>query len=90
LISLTAEAGIPRLHRDLAAPWGAVKIIASIEEPPLIERVRRRICLTRDKGRQDVFDYIEFVYSLERKHGSNNMRAPIEFERHYCMRQQAV
>lgn len=42
------------------------------------------------EGRQDVFDYIEVFYNRKRKHGSNNMLAPVEFERQYFMRQQAV
>jgi putative transposase len=54
------------------------------------ERIRRRVYLTRDEGRQDVFDYIEVFYNRKRKHGSNNMLAPVEFERQYFMRQQAV
>lgn len=54
------------------------------------ERIRRRVYLTRDEGRQDVFDYIEVFYNRKRKHGSNNMLAPVEFEQQYFMRQQAV
>lgn len=54
------------------------------------ERIRRRIYLTRDEARQDVFDYIEFFYNRKRKHGSTNQLSPIEFERQYFLRQETV
>ena len=36
---------------------------------------------TCKEARQDVFDYIEFIYNPKRKHGNNGMLSPIEFER---------
>jgi len=45
------------------------------------ERIRRRIYLTRDTARSDVFDYIEMFYNPKRRHGSNGGISPVEFER---------
>jgi putative transposase len=44
------------------------------------ERIRRRTYLTRDAARQDVFDYIEMFYNPTRKHTSNGMLSPVEYE----------
>ncbi len=56
------------------------------------ERIKRKKIshATKVDARADVFDYIEMFYNRKRKHGSNNMLAPVEFERQYFMRQQAV
>ena len=35
---------------------------------------------TRDDARQDVFDYIEMFYNPNRKHTSNGMLSPVEYE----------
>lgn len=45
------------------------------------ERIRRKTYTTRKEARQDVFDYIEFFYNPNRKHGNNGMLSPIEFEK---------
>ncbi len=45
------------------------------------ERIRRKVYVTKDEGRQDIFDYIEVFYNRKRKHGSNNMLPPVEHER---------
>ena len=45
------------------------------------ERIKRRIYLTRDAARSDVFDYIEMFYNPKRRHGSNGGASPVEFER---------
>jgi Transposase and inactivated derivatives len=45
------------------------------------ERIRRKIYLTRDTARSDVFDYIEMFYNPKRRHGSNGGISPVEFER---------
>mgnify|MGYP006336136923 CR=1 FL=1 len=45
------------------------------------ERIRRKIYLTRDAARSDVFDYIEMFYNPKRRHGSNGGISPVEFER---------
>ena len=44
------------------------------------ERVKRRIYLTRDQARSDVFDYIEMFYNPKRRHSSNGRLSPVEFE----------
>ena len=44
------------------------------------ERIRRRIYLTREAARQDVFDYIEMFYNPKRKHTNNGMLSPVDFE----------
>jgi transposase InsO family protein len=54
------------------------------------ERIRRKVYLTRDEAREDVFDYVEMFYNRKRKHGHTNMLPPAEFERQYFMRQGAV
>ncbi|MDX1677438.1 IS3 family transposase, partial [Arsukibacterium sp.] len=33
--------------------------------------------------RSDVFDYIEMFYNSKRKHGSNNLLSPVEYENRY-------
>jgi putative transposase len=45
------------------------------------ERIRRRIYLTRDAARSDVFDYIEMFYNPKRRHGTIGGVSPVEFER---------
>lgn len=45
------------------------------------ERIKRKIYLTRDAARSDVFDYIEMFYNSKRRHGSNGGVSPVEFER---------
>ena len=45
-----------------------------------LERVKRRIYLTRDQARSDVFDYNEMFYNPKRRHSSNRGLSPVEFE----------
>ena len=45
------------------------------------ERICRRLYLSRDEARQDVFDYIEMFYPPKRKHVRNGMLSPVEFEK---------
>lgn len=47
----------------------------------LLERegIRRRTNKTRKEARQDVFDYTEFSYSLQRKYAGTKMFSPIGF-----------
>lgn len=45
------------------------------------ERIRRRTYKTRAEARQDVFDYIEMFYNPVRKHATNGMLSPVNFER---------
>lgn len=44
------------------------------------ERIRRRSYKTREKARQDVFDYIEMFYNPKRKHVRNGVLSPVDFE----------
>lgn len=44
------------------------------------ERIRRRTYLPREVARQGVFYYIEVFYNPKRKHTSNGMRSPVDFE----------
>ncbi len=47
------------------------------------ERIKRKVYSTRDEARSDVFDYIEMFYNSKRKHGSNNLLSPVEYENRY-------
>ena len=47
------------------------------------ERIKRKTYSTRDDARSDVFDYIEMFYNSKRKHGSNNLLSPVEYENRY-------
>jgi putative transposase len=47
------------------------------------ERIKRKIYNTRNEARQDIFDYIEMFYNSKRRHGSNNMLPPIEYENQF-------
>lgn len=47
------------------------------------ERIKRRIYLTREQAKADVFDYIEMFYNPIRRHGSNQGLSPVEFERRH-------
>jgi putative transposase len=50
------------------------------------ERVRRRIYLTKDAARADVFDYIEIFYNPKRRRSSSGDQSPVEFERRFAKR----
>ena len=50
------------------------------------ERIKRRIYSTREDARSDIFDYIEMFYNSKRKHGSNNLLSPVEYENRYQRR----
>ncbi len=47
------------------------------------ERIRRKIYKTRNEARSEVFNYIEFFYNTNRRHGNNNGLSPIAFEKQY-------
>jgi putative transposase len=49
------------------------------------ERVKRKIYLTREHARADIFDYIEVFYNPIRRHSSNQGLSPVEFERQHAM-----
>ena len=45
-----------------------------------IERVHRRMYVTRDQARADVFDYVERFYNVRRRHSTIGYLSPVEFE----------
>jgi putative transposase len=47
------------------------------------ERFKKRIYSTRGQVRADIFNYIEMFYNVKRKHGSNNLLSPVNFETQY-------
>jgi len=54
------------------------------------ERVKKKIYSTRDDARSDIFDYIEMFYNNKRKHGSNDLLSPVEYEKRYQERLRSV
>ena len=44
----------------------------------------------RDEGRADVINYIEMFYSSQRRHGSNELLSPVEFEKRFPKRLASV
>lgn len=47
------------------------------------ERIKRKIYNDRDEAKRDIFDYIEFFYNSKRRHNSNNLLSPIDFEEQF-------
>ena len=47
------------------------------------ERIKKRVYTTREQARADIFNYIEMLYKVKRKHGSNNLLSPVNFENQY-------
>lgn len=45
------------------------------------ERIKRRIYVTREEAKSDVFNYIEMFYNTRRQHGHNDGLSPVEFEK---------
>jgi len=54
------------------------------------ERIKRRIFKTRDEARADIFNYIEFFYNPNRRHGNNNGVSPMNYEKQYFEKLSAV
>lgn len=54
------------------------------------ERIKRKVYRTREEARADVFNYIELFYNSRRKHGSNDMLSPVEYENRYQKRLETV
>ena len=50
------------------------------------ERIKRKIYNSRDDARQDIFDYIEIFYNSKRRHNSNNLLSPIDYENQFRKR----
>lgn len=54
------------------------------------ERIKRRIFKTRDEARAEIFNYIEFFYNPNRRHGNNDGVSPMEYEKQYFEKLSAV
>ena len=50
------------------------------------KRIRRKVYLTRDEGKADVFDYIEMFYNPKRRHSSSGRLSPVDYEKQYFER----
>jgi putative transposase len=50
------------------------------------ERIKKKIYVTREETRSDVFDYIEMFYNCRRQHGSSSQMPPTEYENQYYQR----
>ena len=68
-------------------PFGYNAVAESFFHLLKTERIRRKTYATREKARQDIFDYIEMFYNPKRKHGNNNMLSPIDFEQQHNWKQ---
>lgn len=44
------------------------------------ERVKRKIDVTREEARSDLFDYIELFYNRKRRHSYLNQMSSLAFE----------
>lgn len=51
------------------------------------ERIKRRVYITREDARADIFDYVEMFYNPIRRHGYNNGLSPVQFEKQFSVRQ---
>jgi putative transposase len=49
------------------------------------ERIRRRIYKTRREAKEDIFNYIEMFYNSTRKHGTNGLLSPQQYEDRFKM-----
>lgn len=49
------------------------------------ERIRRKIYKTRREAKEDIFNYIEMFYNSTRKHGTNGLLSPQQYEDRFKM-----
>lgn len=54
------------------------------------ERTKRRIFKTRNEARAEIFNYIEFFFNPNPRHGTNNGVSPMEYEKQYLEKLSAV
>ena len=54
------------------------------------ERIRRKVYVTRDEARADVFNYVELFYNPSRRHGNNQGLSPVNFEKQHQERLKSV
>lgn len=47
------------------------------------ERIKRKVYVTREEARRDIFQYIEIFYNRQRRHSFNQQLSPVEFEKHH-------
>lgn len=47
------------------------------------ERIKRKIYKTRNEARAEIFNYIEFYYNSNRRHGTNDGLSPAVYEKQY-------
>jgi len=50
------------------------------------ERIKKKICGTREEAHSDIFDYIKIFYNSKRQHGSSDQMSPTEYENQYYQR----
>ena len=50
------------------------------------ERIKKKIYHSTKDAKSDNFNYIEMFYNSKRKHGSNNLLSPVEYENRYQQR----
>lgn len=54
------------------------------------ERVNRKIYVTREHARSDIFDYIEIFYNFRRKHSEANNMSLLAYEKLEQFKQKSV
>ncbi|ELX7488455.1 TPA: IS3 family transposase [Serratia marcescens] len=47
------------------------------------KRIKKKIYVTWEEARSDIFDYIEMLYNGKRRHGSSDQMPPTEYENQY-------
>ena len=72
-------------NRSLFEPFASNRSTGYTSESDIEEWVES-VKKTRDEARADVFDYIELFYNSKRKHGSNNLLLPVEYENRFQKR----
>lgn len=50
------------------------------------EVFKKKIYSTREDARGDIFDCIDRFYNCRRKHDSNNLLSPVEYEKRHVQR----
>ena len=54
------------------------------------ERIKRRIYVTREDARAEIFDYIEMFYNPVRQHAYNKGLSPVKYEQQYLKRSASI
>ena len=47
------------------------------------ERIKKKIYLSREEAKSDIFEYIEMFYNSKRRHGAIGQRSPLEYEKNH-------